>query len=339
MSNPLVSICVSAYDIESHLRETLESILAQTYERFELVLLDNGSTDGTAAIIRSFDDPRIRTLELAPNIGGYEGMNYAISRARGELIAVYHSDDVYDPEIVAREVAFLDEHPEAGAVFTMDHYIDEDGVRFGGTSVPAELGGTTMLSHERLFRHMLRHKNTVLRCPTFMARATVLAEVGVFAPEQWDIASDTELWLRLSRSHPIGVIDERLVSYRVRRDNWSARYERLRTDPERHFAVLDHYLALEGPRVATPGDLREHEFHRCDDETSRAVNHLFLRQWDEARTLLRHRYAPATFLAGFHRRKLKTLVLRAVLRTALVAHVPGMLTRVLAAAGYRGQLA
>lgn len=339
--SPLVSICVSAYNVERVLRQTLESILGQTYEHFELVLLDNGSTDGTADVIRGFDDARIRVTSVSPNIGGYQGMNRTISLARGELVAVYHSDDVYDPRIVEREVDFLSRNPDSGAVFTMDHYVDEEGAVFGGTTLPAEFSDGGLLAYEQVFRYMLRHKNTLLRCPTFMTRARVLADVGVFEPERWDIGSDTELWLRISRCYPIGILDERLVSYRVRRDNWSARYEKLRTEEERHFAVMDHYLELDDARerLATAADLREYAFHRCDDETSRAANHMILGEFEAARALLRRRYAPTTFLVGFRRRKLRVLLLRTAMRAALTARTPGVLRRLLVAAQYREGLA
>jgi glycosyltransferase involved in cell wall biosynthesis len=331
---------MSAYDVEHVLPQTLDSLLSQTYGNFELVLLDNGSTDSTAEVIRGFDDARIRAVAVAPNMGGYQGMNHAISLARGELIAVYHSDDIYDPRIVEREVEFLVRDSAAGAVFTMDHYMDDDGVVFGGTSLPAEFRGGDSLTYEQIFRYILRRKNTLLRCPTFMTRASVLAEVGVFEPEKWDIASDTELWLRLSRSFPIGILEDRLVFYRVRRDNWSARYEKLRTEEERHFAVMDHYLGLDGARGgAASDDLREYAFHRCDDETIRAANHVILGELDAARRLLQQPYSATIFLAGFRRRKLRVLLLRGAMRVALAVRAPRMLSRLLIVVQYKGRLA
>ena len=338
MSAPRVSICVSLYDVERVIAQTLETLLGQTYADFELVLLDNGSTDRTMDVVGRYDDPRIRIASVTPNIGGYEGMNRAISLARGELVAVYHSDDLYDPRIVEREVEFLDANPTAGAVFALDRYIDENGVVFGETRLPDGIEGG-LLAYEQVFRHLLREKNNLLRCPTFMTRASVLAEVGPFRPDLWDIAADTELWLRIGRSHPIAILDDHLLSYRVRRDNWSARYERLRTEEERHFAVMDHYLELDrdGERLASPDDVREYAFQRCDDETVRAVNHVILTDLECARALLRHRYPAAVFIRGFRLRKLRILALRTAMRLALAIRAPRALSRFLVAVQYRGR--
>src|SRR5258707_14578068 len=93
---PLVSICISAYNVERYLRDTLDSVLNQTYRNIEVILLDNGSIDGTYDVARSFSDERLRLLRIESNIGGYQGMNKVIRLARGELIAVYHSDDIYE---------------------------------------------------------------------------------------------------------------------------------------------------------------------------------------------------------------------------------------------------
>ncbi len=336
---PLVSICISAYNVERVVSAALSSVLNQTYQNLEVIVLDNGSTDGTADALRSIGDQRVRTVAAMPNIGGYQGMNKAIGLAQGELVAVYHSDDIYEPTIVAKEVAYLQSHPQAGAVFAMDHYMDDDGTIFGGTDLPVEFVGREMLGYKDVFPYLLRNKNILFRCPTFMARRKALDTVGLFDPETFDIGSDTEMWLRMARRYPIGILSERLIRYRVGQRQWSSRYNRLRTEEERHFFVMDYYLAMDHWREKlSADDLREYTFHRCDDETFRAANFVIQRKPDEARSLLRRRYPLATFLANTRRRKLRVLLLRTLMKFGLRIGAIHPLRRLLIWTEYQGRL-
>jgi glycosyltransferase involved in cell wall biosynthesis len=335
---PLVSVCVPAHNVERFLAEAIGSILGQSYRELEVVLIDDGSTDGTAEVIGTLSDPRLRALALEPSVGGFEAMNRAIGAASGELVAVYHADDVYEPEIVAREVAYLQRHPRAGAVFCLDHYIDAGGRIFGGTDLPRELAGRDELGYEQIFPFLLRNKNVLLRCPTFMTRRSVLDEVGLFDPAGYGIAADLELWLRILRRYPIGILPERLMRYRVSDEQWSSRYERLRTEEERYFAVMDRYLEQDRrPERPSAGDMRQYRFHRSDDEAFRAANLVILGRPEEARGLLRKRYSAVTYLLPPSRRKLRALGLRTLTRTGLRLGLGRPLARLLAWSEYRGR--
>src|SRR5205085_1881381 len=113
---PLVSIVVPAYNADQFLRTSLDSILAQTYPAKEILLMDDASIDGTEQIARSYGD-RILYHRQERNQGQFGNVDAGIALARGKYIAVYHADDIYLPEMVAREAAFLDAHPDVGAVF------------------------------------------------------------------------------------------------------------------------------------------------------------------------------------------------------------------------------
>src|SRR5215216_4504313 len=119
MTQPLVTIAVPVYNGARHLRESLDSILGQTYPRTEVIVLDDASTDETPAITASYG-ARIRLVRNSKNLGGFGNMNAGIRLATGSLFAIYHADDVYEPAIVEREVAFLESHPKLGAVFCLD---------------------------------------------------------------------------------------------------------------------------------------------------------------------------------------------------------------------------
>lgn len=331
---------MSAYNVEEVLGTTLASILGQTFRDFELIVFDNGSTDGTARVLASTRDPRLRTIHAYPNIGGYQGMNRVVREARGEFVAIYHADDVYEPNIVETEVACLQAHPEVGAVLAMDYFIDDDGKRFGYATLPKEFEGRPYLTYADVFPFLVRNKNSLFCCPTFMGRRSVLDAVGPFAPEIFDIGSDEEMYLRIIRQYPIAILPDRLVNYRVSRRQWSSRYRRLRTEEERHFQVIEHYLQLDGWRdKLSPDDLREYAFHRCDDETFRAANWLIQGDTVHARALLDRSYSWSTFLVNPRRRKIRVMLLRALMGLGLKLHTYRSLARMLVLTEYGGQLA
>lgn len=338
--SPLVSVCISAYDVEGFLAEALDSVLGQTYQNLEVVLLDNGSTDRTSEVIQAVQDERLRAFQVSPNLGGYQGMNWTVGKARGDYLAVYHSDDVYEPTIVEREVAFLRSHPEVGAVFALDRYIDEEGRVFGGMTMPAAFRGRDSLTYDEILPYLVNHMNTLFCCPTFMTRRAIWDAIGPFDAETFGIGSDLEMWLRIARRYPVAILNEPLMRYRVRKQNWSARDRRLRTGPECTFPVLDYYLERDGwSQKLSPADLTEYRFHRRDDETARAANYVILRDPAAARELLQQASFPGkTLFHRFRRRKARVLLLRAVLRLALDLGLGDQLIPWLIRTEYHGQL-
>jgi glycosyltransferase involved in cell wall biosynthesis len=329
-SLPLVSVCISAYNVERFLNESLGSVLAQSYPKIEVILIDNGSDDRTFEVAKSLADERVHCFRVPENLGGYQAMNKVASMARGELIAIYHSDDYYEPDIVAKEVAYLQAHPEVGAVFCVAHFMNEEGRIFGGGDVPREFHGKKSLDYNDVFRFILRNKNCLVYCPTFMVRRSVLDAVGPFDPETYDIGSDLEMWLRIARKFPIAILNERLMRYRVGAQQWTTRYRRLRTEPDKHFKVMDHYIEKdEWLKRLSLDDLVEHEFQRCDDNMYCAVNFSILGQTESARELLRRPFPWRTLRNGSRRRKLRLLALRALLKSGLALGVTPALVPIL----------
>jgi hypothetical protein len=184
--------------------------------------------------------------------------------------------------------------------------------------LPREFVGKESLDYQHVFRFILRNKNILIWCPTFMVRRSVLEVVGLFNPETYDIGADLEMWLRILRKFPIAILNERLMRYRVGTWQWSSRYRQLRTEADLHFAVMDHYLEQDGwKEKLSRDDLVEHEFHRCDDDAYRAVNYVTLGQRERARELLKRPYPWRTLKNGIKRRKLRLLALRALVKCGL----------------------
>lgn len=284
-TQPLVSIIVPVYNGERYLRESIDSIISQTYPMTEVLVMDDASTDGTPDIVKSYGN-QIIYYRQPENRGIYGNMNDGIEKASGEYIAFYHADDIYHPSIVEREVGFLQHYPEAGAVFCQAVFIDSDGREFGRFKVQPELRGGRPIDYCMIFNALLCYKNRILICPTSMVPTRVYKDVGLYHDREFLNSSDFEMWLRIARKYPIGILEEFLIQYRHGHNSSSKRYHHLRTDQERYFYIMDLYLEGGGHAIATTAALAAYEAHRSEDKLMRAINHYILDQRKEAQAIL-----------------------------------------------------
>ncbi len=283
--SPLVTVVVPVRDGAAFLRESLDSILGQTYPAIEVIVMDDASTDETPEIAASYGD-RIAVVRQPSPRGIYGNANDGIALAAGELIGVFHADDVYLPEMVERDVEWLGAHADAGAVFCSDIFVDGDGRELGRLVLPPELRGSRPLAYPELLNGLLQHKNVFLRCPTALVRASVYRELGGYRDAEFKNTADLEMWLRIARTYPLGVLEEHLLRYRRGHGSSSERYQGVRTDPNRFFVILDRELEQGGRTHARPGALRAYEAHRAEDILMRAVSNYVLDERRGARALL-----------------------------------------------------
>jgi GT2 family glycosyltransferase len=260
-------------------------MLAQTYPNVEILVMDDASTDATPEIVASYG-ARVRNCRQPQNRGIYNNCNDGIAIAAGRYIATYHADDVYLPTIVEREVDFLERNPEAGAVFCQDIFIDSDGKEYARLELPPEVRGGRPLEYGAVFNALLRRKNRFLRCPSNMTRASVYADVGVYRQDVFRNTSDLDMWLRIARKYPVGILEEHLFKYRHHKQSSARRYHHLRTEQERYFKIMDLYLDEGGRALAEPDALAAYEAHRAEDRLMIAVRHYILNQREDARQAL-----------------------------------------------------
>jgi glycosyltransferase involved in cell wall biosynthesis len=126
---PTVSVLVKAYNHAPYVRKTIESVLSQSFQDFEIVVTDDGSTDESLAILQEFSDPRIRLEVLSHNQGISAAMNATIARARGRYLAILNSDDWAPPGRLRKQVAFLDANADVSLAFGLPRRVDEEGLR------------------------------------------------------------------------------------------------------------------------------------------------------------------------------------------------------------------
>ena len=127
---PRVSVVVPVFNGERTIAETIASALAQTFEDFELLLINDGSTDHSSEIVRGFDDHRIQ-IHTFPNAGLSASRNRGIARSRGEFVVFLDADDLWEPRKLEAQVQALDNDPEAALVYTWVDFISEQGADLG----------------------------------------------------------------------------------------------------------------------------------------------------------------------------------------------------------------
>lgn len=220
MSRPLVCLCVPTRNRCGTLRESLPKILTQSYSPLEILISDNGSTDGTEALCREAarQDPRIRYFRQPENIGLYENHNFCIDQAKGEFLGFFHDHDEHDPSLVEKYVRFLQDHPEAGVVCSDWELIDEEGRGLGVRSypVPAVLPGLEYI--EQTFRS----GRSSVATPGALIRRAALKETRF--NEKGAIGfGDFPVWFRIAEEHSIGHIPQTLWKWRQHRQSQSAR--------------------------------------------------------------------------------------------------------------------
>jgi len=207
MPDPLVSVILPVYDREASIERAVRSVLAQTYRPFELIVVDDGSTDGTRRLLDRFG--LTITVITQSHAGAYAARNLGMRHARGELIAFADSDDAWLPQRLASQVPLL-RRPEVGLVFGDTIHVTSartDATRTGLTSfrvAPPRRGRVAA---------QFAWCNFVPTC-TVLVRRRCLDEIGGF-PETSAISSDYLTWFRIAMRHELDYADAPLVEYTV----------------------------------------------------------------------------------------------------------------------------
>jgi glycosyltransferase involved in cell wall biosynthesis len=230
-----VSAVMPTWNSARHLGTAIDSILAQSFEDWELIIVDDGSTDDTSSVLARYRDPRIRVYSIGRNRGRARARNMAVQHARGKYIAICDSDDISVPERFSREVSFLDAHPDIDVVSSQLLLFRDDApaqphVRF--PEVPADI-------HRRFDRGRMAIANGAC-----MMRSTCFDRYGLYCPELTAV-EDFELFLRMYRTSRFQTLAEPLVLYRHESRGVSFR-EWTQTSRYHRYALYRAYCAQQG---------------------------------------------------------------------------------------------
>jgi hypothetical protein len=258
----VISVCIPTYNYGRFLGRAVESVLAQEQGDFELIVVDNASTDDTQAVLARYDDSRLRLVRNPRNLGLFRNFARSLELAEGELVKFLAADDWLHPAYLREAVALAAAHPSAAIVSGPGYYVDEDGVVFGvgttGVFRPGFVPGAEALAAQaRLLNVVGMPSNALLR------RAAVEA-VGGF-DERFAPAADVHLWGKLLSRHDLAWLDRPLSFLRFHR----TKAHDYGLDPsESTFLAWEDLARTGGPRV-TPAIVRA----ALDAEAERSALH------------------------------------------------------------------
>ena len=213
MGDPTLTVVMAVFNGALYLREAVDSLLAQTFADFELLIVDDGSTDATRAIIESYSDRRITLLANERNLGLSRSLNRGVALARGDYVARMDADDISEQDRLATQFEFLERHPDVVVVGSSYTLIDQHGRHVGRRWVPCDDAGIRwMLQFCSPFAHS-----------AVMMRKTALEDLAAVYDESLVYAMDYDLWIRLAELGRLANLNELLVRWRIHPDSMTGR--------------------------------------------------------------------------------------------------------------------
>lgn len=251
---PRVSVLLTCYNHIRYLPPAMDALRSQTFADFEVIALDDGSSDGTREWLAQQSDPWLKTVFNEKNLGTYGTLNAGLELAQGEFVAVLNDDDLWAPEKLERQVAMMDARPEIGLVHTDGVFIDGEGKEFEGEPLgfafPKTETGDLLLT--------LVYSNKII-ASAVLARAECFRQLGGFNQEYFG-SGDWEMWYRIAEKWQVGFVAERLTAYRVHGANASHKLDKIWQDDEKLRTWISGRLsALEGR--FSPDEARLAEAH------------------------------------------------------------------------------
>ena len=225
MPPPVLSVCVPTYNGQAYVAEALHSILHQTYAAFEVIVVDDGSTDGTLEIVRTVadTDARVRVYQNPDRRGIPGNWNACVGFARGQYVCVFHQDDVMLPDNLARKMAVFETDPTLSLVHSLVEPLVEAGAptRWGNWMEKAE---ADFIEDGLVYFRKLVLQGNCICAPTVIVRREQLDAVGGF-DASLGYACDYETWMKLCVEGRVGFVHQALVCYRWHADNASHQYQ------------------------------------------------------------------------------------------------------------------
>lgn len=254
-----------AYNAGNFIEQAVQSVLDQTYENFELIIINDGSTDNSKAVIESFDDSRIKYFENGENSGIVFSRNKGLKLAQGEYIGMLDADDVAHPEKFEKQIAFLAQNKDFGMVGAWAKFIDEEGKRLPG--------GWKLKAKPEMIPSIMLFKNYFLQSAVLYRKECI--EKFSFR-EGFDILEDYLIWLEILREHKAWNLPEYLIDYRLHPGGVTKMHQEEKTEKEKKvFRIQLEELGID----ATEQEMELHLLIRDDTTITNTGTLKSIEEW------------------------------------------------------------
>lgn len=220
-THPKVSVCIPVYNAGDFLRPAIASVLTQDYKDFELIVVDDCSTQPTEVVVAEFDDERLHFHRNPHNLGLVGNWNRCLELAQGEYVTIFHQDDVMLPAHLDLSVRVLDANPTVSFVYSNIRRIDETGRVIGNHDIPQPKMDIIMPGW-RVFE-MVAATGNPIACPSVVARKKCYRRLGTF-DVRLPFAADLEMWMRMAKHYDVGYLAQPLVACREHPGQETARF-------------------------------------------------------------------------------------------------------------------
>ena len=241
IDTPKISLIIPTYNCAFYLKRCIISALDQTYDNMEIIVVDDGSTDDTKNVVRSFGDSVHYIFQKNRGLAG--ARNTGIKASKGDYLAFLDADDYFDKENIKIKVSYLEEHPQTDWVFSDWDEIDEEGNFLARGSIKWSYENKQLKT--KLYEELIYNRNFIAPVTT-MIKKSVIEKVGYFDP-QVICQEDYDLWLRLSLKYPAHYIDKVLVHVLIRPDSLSRNFNKWAQGNARIVDKLNNSLPLDFP--------------------------------------------------------------------------------------------
>ena len=211
MKSPIVSVCIPVYNTDLFIADTIKSVLSQTFQHYELIIVDNASTDKTMNEISKFTDPRIRVYRNKGNIGMVANWNKCLEYCTGKYVKFLCADDLFSSQLLEKQVVAMETNPSVSLVSSGSYIINEQGKIIAKRM---KFSKSREYSGRDIAKKSLRYGNIFGEPTTVMIRRDILNHTGVF-DDKYFYAPDWDLWLKLMYYGDFYYINDYLSSFRV----------------------------------------------------------------------------------------------------------------------------
>jgi glycosyltransferase involved in cell wall biosynthesis len=280
----LVCICIPTYNSEKTIKNTVLSILDQSYKNIIVKIVDNASNDKTLNLISSIKDKRLKIIRSKRKTSIHENHNKCIKYAEGKYTGIFHSDDIYHKDIIKEQLNFYKYNKHVGAVFTQARFINEKNKTIKNYRFYKNFNKNCIYTFESFFKKIL-HDSFFLITPSALVETRIYRQMIKKFNYKFGRACDVDVWLRILKIKPIGVISKFLIDYRIwkQQDSFKDRTSIRKAD---FLNVLEYYLKNEKEINLTLNDRKNYYILIYRDKIFRAYNALVQNKYKKAKQIL-----------------------------------------------------